>query len=688
MSRTFNYRVRVYKTLAAGVIFLSLFNRGPSAEAEEQVPAYKVNSFMAYNLPGDKLYTSGFSCRAGVNLPFSQRLDFTANIGIDQLTVEDTATVLSIPLTVGIAAEHRFGAEWKASAGFGLGGYIAPVIGSAYDTGTGAGPALEVSIGLQREILPSFSAGLSGRWAWHIGTAQVWVPGLSVMYAPSQATVRISPGEIGPLFPNLYDSYRSRGIGDIVIVNTSPFSIELMNISCAAPPYTAGAVEVPINRWIDSDESVSLPIRLDFTDRILGVVGDFTLSCDITAVYRQGSRVKKADLRTPLRILDRNSIMWDDDAKACLFITEKDPAVRRFMGQAAAGLSARGRSFVNRNFALAVAVMAAFDALPLTYIKDPVSPYSLSHSDKTVDFLRFPRETLYDGIGDCDDSSVLFCALLESAGIETALITVPGHIFAAASLDMDTVTARKQFASGADLLDIDGRAWLPLETTITDNFIKSWRTAADQYRKACQTGEAGFLRVRSGWGRYPPIALHTADTESSSLNSEDFNDSLERMISDIVISEMEPLAAKILGQIQQGGKGVGRSYNRLGILYARYGQLERARAAFRASVDQTRYGPAMVNLSNVLLLLGEYRQALELYQSYYAMHPRDAAAVLGISMARFRLGQYDECARAYEVLEQLDPLAAADNAYLVVKTLEDIAPSRASILAEEVLWTD
>jgi hypothetical protein len=38
---------------------------------------------------------------------------------------------------------------------------------------------------------------------------------------------------------------------------------------------------------------------------------------------------------------------------------------------------------------------------------------------------------LYYRGGDCDDLSILYCSLLEVLGLDTAFITVPGHIYAA-----------------------------------------------------------------------------------------------------------------------------------------------------------------------------------------------------------------------------------------------------------------
>ena len=51
-----------------------------------------------------------------------------------------------------------------------------------------------------------------------------------------------------------------------------------------------------------------------------------------------------------------------------------------------------------------------------------------------------PLETLFFGIGDCEDSSALACALFKAAGFKTAMVGVPGHV--TAGLVLDTFTPR------------------------------------------------------------------------------------------------------------------------------------------------------------------------------------------------------------------------------------------------------
>jgi hypothetical protein len=63
-------------------------------------------------------------------------------------------------------------------------------------------------------------------------------------------------------------------------------------------------------------------------------------------------------------------------------------------------------------------------------------PYTTD--DVTTDFDEYPRypiETLVDGGGDCEDSSILTSALLDGMGYDCVLINPPGHVGVGVALD-------------------------------------------------------------------------------------------------------------------------------------------------------------------------------------------------------------------------------------------------------------
>ena len=81
---------------------------------------------------------------------------------------------------------------------------------------------------------------------------------------------------------------------------------------------------------------------------------------------------------------------------------------------------------------MALGIFEALRLYGMNYVRDPGSAYDLLSVDSmAVDYLQFPYQTLQYKAGDCDDLSILYCTLLEAVGIETAFVTVPGHIYMA-----------------------------------------------------------------------------------------------------------------------------------------------------------------------------------------------------------------------------------------------------------------
>ena len=80
--------------------------------------------------------------------------------------------------------------------------------------------------------------------------------------------------------------------------------------------------------------------------------------------------------------------------------------------------------------------------VPLTDAE--IKPLGIKTDTVSVDFLQFPYQTLLYHGGDCDDLSILNCSLFEALGIQTAFITIPGHIYMAYEISL----AKFYFSAG------------------------------------------------------------------------------------------------------------------------------------------------------------------------------------------------------------------------------------------------
>ncbi|MCK6614181.1 MAG: hypothetical protein L6Q47_08075 [Ignavibacteriaceae bacterium] len=130
----------------------------------------------------------------------------------------------------------------------------------------------------------------------------------------------------------------------------------------------------------------------------------------------------------------------------------------------------------------------------LSYVSDPLA---------TSDYVQFPLETMQVRGGDCDDLSVLFAALYESIGIETALIDYSAssgmrHVTVMVNTGlfpeeawMITSNEQKYFIK-KDIYG-DDRVWIPLEVTEFRGFNESWEAGAERFsREAIQ--EYGLVK--------------------------------------------------------------------------------------------------------------------------------------------------------------------------------------------------
>jgi hypothetical protein len=118
---------------------------------------------------------------------------------------------------------------------------------------------------------------------------------------------------------------------------------------------------------------------------------------------------------------------------------------------------------------------------------------------------------LYRG-GDCDDLSILFCSMLEALGIESAFVTVPGHIYIAFDIGLED-----GFAWGMGNIEPirhSGKNWLPVEITVPGRgFAEAVRIGARQWQTAGGStpgSEAAIYPMRENWLYYPPVSVNAA----------------------------------------------------------------------------------------------------------------------------------------------------------------------------------
>jgi tetratricopeptide (TPR) repeat protein len=260
--------------------------------------------------------------------------------------------------------------------------------------------------------------------------------------------------------------------------------------------------------------------------------------------------------------------------------------------------------------------------------------------------------------------SILTCALLEGVGIETAFVTVPGHIYIAFALNMKPDDARAFFSRPDDLILRNNRVWVPVEVTaVQEGFLRAWQLGAREWREGATAGNAGFWPTHEAWKLYEPVALVGGSTQFEPPSSDKLLARFQAAMSAFVDRELQSREQKLKADISAAKKDP-RPGNSLGVLYARYSLYDKAEAAFRDSLKSAPNKAAWYNLGNILLLKNDFKSALNAFQISNGLAPGDPRVLAGLVRACYELDDRDGATRWFAQLEKTDSAMAEKLAYV------------------------
>lgn len=126
------------------------------------------------------------------------------------------------------------------------------------------------------------------------------------------------------------------------------------------------------------------------------------------------------------RTVDR-STMWSGDFSGIIDLVKVDDTITgleqslrtAYLDAYGADASTTGQEYAD--------YILAFVQICFTYVTD----YTLYD---TEEYWAYPLETLYNGAGDCEDTSILCAALYSAAGYSTGLFLIPNHAIAAVGI--------------------------------------------------------------------------------------------------------------------------------------------------------------------------------------------------------------------------------------------------------------
>ncbi len=510
------------------------------------------------------------------------------------------------------------------------------------------------------------------------GVQRLATPTADFITAPSIGIgFQISPGEVSrkrgevefgtvkasPVFPVLRSWYDANSIGTVSLQNLEKGPIENVRVYFQVPEYMSGPRLCASKERLEEGESLGSSLFGVFDERILSLTENSKSNAIVEVRYSYYGSRKNAQKTFPLEIFHRNTMTWKDDRRAAAFVSPTDPASLWFSRYAGSVARDRRRTSLPYNLQFALSVFEALRLYGVNYVIDPNSSYiELSKNASAIDFLQYPSETLTYRGGDCDDLSILFCSLLESSGISTAFITIPGHIYMAFDLGISKEEALEQFFDPGLLVFREGRAWAPVEITLVQaGFVKAWRIGAKQWIDNEDSANAAFFPMKENWAIYPPSALPHAESRFALPAESEMIVAFDESINRFVKREMGPVIEDFEKRLSD--KRDPEILNEYGIVLAKAGMLDEAWEKLAEAADLG-YSRAWNNLASIAFIRKDYKLSYSYYEWAKKLLPSDPLSDLGLARSSYEMDRYSESEKHYNELLSGAPELAGQFSYL------------------------
>ena len=381
---------------------------------------------------------------------------------------------------------------------------------------------LALRAGVKKDLVlaesPTYAAGGSVRYKFFQFDYAYVVPptlpasgrfSLSLFFDLYTSRVRIvEQPRINPVFPAFARRYAGiEPMGSVTLVNqdNQPHHATLSF-------YIPGLMETPATKQVVILPKETKEVGVDtvvFSSRITSLAEPRLTQALVKVSYTTRRRTRVHERQAHLFVYSRNHTQWDDVRKGAAFITPLDPVVEQFARPVLVDFDneIEGLGKSSRNLLRAMVLFEALKQHGVRYLPDPNNPYDQMASDvEAVDHVKYPAEVLRKKTGDCDDLTVLYCALLENVGVHTALVDFPDHIF---MMFNTGISYRDEYRLPLDrsLYVLRGdEFWIPVEVTLFgESFLTAWRAAANELA-ALPSRERQRLVVNTadGWAEYEP----------------------------------------------------------------------------------------------------------------------------------------------------------------------------------------
>jgi tetratricopeptide (TPR) repeat protein len=190
--------------------------------------------------------------------------------------------------------------------------------------------------------------------------------------------------------------------------------------------------------------------------------------------------------------------------------------------------------------------------------------------------------------------------------------------------------------------------------------------------------------MQDAWKVYQPVGLPGVTGQVATPSIDQVLASYQEESTRYIESATYPQIQKFQAEIQASGSVA--AMNSLGVMYAKYGHLDKAEGEFKQALQQKPFLPAVLNLGNLYFIQNQWKQALQYYQQALGMDPKNPHVILAIAKADQQLSKFDDMRQKYDQLKTLDPVLADQYAYLGQGSASGARAADIATQRREVLW--
>jgi len=223
-----------------------------------------------------------------------------------------------------------------------------------------------------------------------------------------------------------------------------------------------GIYDVSVNCYVDAGEEYVYAATYSGTVSYMGYVTK-EYSWKYKGVQYNAEVTFKYDEYRHYRDLNVNSRAVVNYSRVISFITYEDPVIIELAGSLMKAYGS-GRDTTGQEFA---SFLLAFVQICFEYPPFSSSMGADKYQYGQTEYFAFPLETIFYGMGDCEDTSILLAALYKALGYSAGIVTLPGHAVAAVGLEEYDPGHYSSYSYEILSQTIDGVTYYGCETTVS-----------------------------------------------------------------------------------------------------------------------------------------------------------------------------------------------------------------------------